>query len=189
MSRSIGALIFAIMSCAWLGACATQLSAPTATFDNVQRLRQAGVSPLSLGEFTRGPDLSEARDQSVIIRASSVRPPGGGTFSAYLRSVIETELSAAGKFDPGSSRVLSGQLTRSEVSTGGSTAQGALGAQFRLTRDGEVVFDQEIVVEESWPSNFIGAIAIPDATNHYTGLYPQLFEALLADPGFREAAQ
>ncbi|MBK6703830.1 MAG: hypothetical protein IPG56_08790 [Caulobacteraceae bacterium] len=184
IARALGAILTA---CVILSACATQLPAPTVTFDNVQRLREAPA--LALGGFTRGSDLSEQRDRSLSIRADSLQPPGGGTFSGYLRSVIESELSGAGKLDSGSNLVLSAQLTRSEVSTSGSQGHGAIAAQFRLTRAGAVVFDKEISVQDQWPSSFLGGIAIPDAMNHYTGLYPQLFCALLADPDFQAAAR
>jgi hypothetical protein len=186
LARTFG---FILVACAFMGACATQLPEPTQTFDNVVRVRDSVAPALALGEFTRGPELSEQRDRSISIRADSLRPPSGGTFSGYLRATIESELAGAGKLDPASPYVLSGQLTRSEVSTSGSQSQGALAAQFRLTRNSEIVFDQEITVTEEWPSSFFGAVAIPEAMNHYTGLYPKLFGALLADPQFQAAAR
>lgn len=186
LARTFGALVIA---CAVLSACATQLPAPSLTFDNVQRLREASTPALALGEFTRGPGLSEADDRSIQVRADSLRPPSGGTYSAYLRSVIESELSGAGKLDPASPFVLSGQLMRSEVSTGGDQSRGALAAQFRLTRNGAVVFDKEIALAEQWPSSYWGIEAIPRAMNHYTGLYPKLFGALLDDPDFQAAVR
>ncbi|MDZ4693049.1 hypothetical protein [Terricaulis sp.] len=178
-----------MVAVALLSACATQLPAPTLTFDNVSRLRQDSLPALALGEFTRGPELSEQRDRSISIRADSLRPPSGGTFSSYLRSTIESELAGAGKLDPASIYVLSAQLTRSEVSTGGAESRAALAAQFRLTRGDEVVYTRELTVTDDWPSAFMGAIAIPDAMNHYTGLYPRLFGALLEDPEFQAAVR
>ncbi|MGH6950399.1 MAG: LptE family protein, partial [Vitreimonas sp.] len=121
------------------------------------------------------PGLSEQRDRSISIRADSLRPPSGGTFSSYLRSVIESELAGAGKLDPAAPFVLSGQIMRSDVSTTSAQSQAALAVQFRLTREGAVVFDEEIAVSEEWPSSYWGIEAIPAAMNHYTGLYPKAF--------------
>lgn len=180
---------FVAIASVLLSACATQLAAPTSTFDNVSRLRADSLPALALGEFTRGPEISEGLDRSISIRADSLRPPSGGTFSGFLRTTIETELSGAGKLDAASPYTLSGQLRRSEVSTGGSMSQAALAAQFRLTRGGAVIYERELTVTDEWPSSFIGAIAIPDATNHYTGLYPRLFSALLDDPEFQAAVR
>lgn len=186
LGRVIGALVVAVAA---LSACATQLPAPTLTFDNVQRLRANDTPALALGEFSRGPGLSAAQDRSISIRADSLRPPSGTTYSAYLRSVIEAELAGAAKLDPASPFVLSGQLTQSDVSTLGDVSVGRLAARFQLARNGAVVFDKEIVISEQWPSSYWGVEAIPRAMNSYTGLYPKLFGALLADPDFQAATR
>ena len=186
LAQALGALAIA---CVALSACATQLPAPTLTFDNVQSLRANNTPALALGEFTRGPGLSAAQDRSISVRADSLQPPSGTTYSAYLRSVIESELTGAGKLDPASPFLLSGQLTQSDVSTMGDESRGTLAARFQLTRGGAVVFDKEIVVAEQWPSSYWGVEAIPRAMNNYTGLYPKLFGALLADTDFQAATR
>ncbi len=186
VARAFSALVIAL---GWLGACATQLPSPTLTFDNVQRLRTSGVPPLALGDFTRAPELSEASDRSIAIRADSLQPPQGSTFSAYLHDVVAAELAGAGLLDPASARTLSAQLTRSEVTTFGARSWGTVGARFRLSNGQFAAYDKEIIVDEEWASAFMGVEAIPDAMNHYTGLYAKLFAALVADPEFRAATQ
>ncbi len=187
--RSLARALAAAIAITALAACAAQLPPPSVTFDNVQRLRETNTPALALGAFTRAPELSARQDQSIQIRADSLQPPSGGTFSAYLGSVIQAELTGAGKLDPASPFVLSGELTRSEVSTMESQSRGAVGARFRLTRAGAVVFEKEITVAEDWPSSYWGVEAIPEAMNHYTGMYPKLFGALLADPDFQAATR
>jgi len=179
----------AILACVWIAACATSLPPPTATFDGIQQLRAAEIAPLALGDFTRAPELPEARDKSIAIRADSLQPPKGGTFSSFLRQTIEADLKGAGRLDPAADRILSAQLTRSDISTFGSNSRGALGARFRVTQKSAIIFEKQVTVEEEWPSAFLGAVAITDASNHYTGLYPKLWAALLADPEFRAAAR
>lgn len=189
MIYQIRAIAAAIAVLGLLSACATQLPSPTLSFDNVQRLRAANIPPIALGEFTRAPSLSEAQDRRIGIRADSLRPPVGATFSSYLRSTIEAELVGVGVYDPASMLVLSAQLNRSEVSTGGADSGGVVGARFRLARNGVTVFEKDIVVEEQWPFALLGYTAINDAMNHYAGLYPKLFGALLADEEFLAATR
>jgi hypothetical protein len=184
IARALGAFVLAL---GLLSGCATMLPSPAVTFDSVRSLRAAGTPPLALGDFTRVPELSEARDRSIGIRADSLQPPQGGTFSGYLRDTFAAELAGAGLLDPNSPWVLSAQLTRSNVSTGGSQSRGELGARFRVVSGGAIVFEKEIVLEDEWPSAFLGAEAIPDAMNHYTALYPKLLAALVADPEFKAA--
>src|SRR5262245_55439149 len=119
-------------------ACATELPPPIATFDGIQHLRTANITPLSLGEFAPAPEFSGARDRSVSFRADALHPPGGGTFSGYLKQTIEAELAGAGKLAPASNRVLSAMLTRTEVSTMGAQSHATLGARFELRIEGAV---------------------------------------------------
>jgi hypothetical protein len=51
------------------------------------------------------------------------------------------------------------------------------------------VFDKTLSAETVWDSNFLGAVAIPDAFNHYTGLFAELAGKLYADPEFVAAAR
>ena len=87
-----------------------------------------------------------------------------------------------------SGAVVQGVLTKNELSTGIGTGTGTLGARFTLTRNGAAVYDKDLVAQQLWDGNFIGAIAIPDAINHYQSLYKDLVEKLLADEEFRKAA-
>lgn len=172
-----------------LASCATQLPPPTSTFDNVRAVQASAIGPLALGAFAPAPSLPAGHDTGLGTRAETLKPPNGNSFSAYLRQTIEAELAGAGKLDPNATRVLSGELTRSDVSTTGAQSRGILGARFRLTVARATVFDKEIVVEDSWPSAFLGIVAITDAQNHYTDLYPRLFAALLEDSEFRAVAR
>jgi len=172
-----------------LAACATALPPPAAPFDNIQAIRNSDIQPIALGDFIKGDELPARRNASLQIRADSLKPPSGGSFSSYLRQTFEAELNGAGKLDPNSAKVLSAQLTQSRVSTSASMSHGTLGARFTLHDNGTVVFEKELTVEEEWPSAFLGAIAITDASNHYTGFYPKLVQALLKDEEFLNVVQ
>jgi hypothetical protein len=156
------------------------------TFENVQLLRGADMPEMALGTFGLAPGVPAGLDKSISIRADSMKPPGG-SFSQYLRQVLEAELSGAGKLNPAATITLSAELTKSEVSSNPPTGKGAVGARFKATRAGTIVFDREMAVSEEWPSEFFGVSAIPEAMNHYNGLYPKLVTKLLSDPDFRIA--
>lgn len=174
---------------AMTAACATPLAEHQQTFENVQILRADSIPQMALGEFKLAKGLPESMDRTLGIRADSVTPPQGLTFSQYLRQALEAELTGAGKLNPAASVVISGELTRSAISTSGSTSNGTLGARFHVTRSGADVYDKELTVTESWPSSFFGAEAIPTAMNHYNGFYPKLVTQLVSDPEFKRAVQ
>ena len=177
----------AALACGLAAGCSTPLALQQQTFENVQLLAANDIPQMALGEFALAKGLPAGMDKSLGIRADSVTPPAGLTFSGYLKQTLEAELTGAGKLNPSAPVVISGELTRSHVQTSGSNSSGELGARFHVTRNGTAAFDKELVVTETWPSSFFGAEAIPAAMNHYNGFYPKLVTKLLQDPEFRVA--
>ena len=143
---------------------------------------------MKVGAFTKDPKMPANQDKSVVSRSVTVTSPDGKSFAAYLGNVLKADLEGAGKLDPASDREVRGVLTTNELSTGIETGKGALGARFVLTRKGTSVYDKSLVAQEQWDGHFVGAIAIPEAINHYQSLYKELVEKLLSDDEFRKAA-
>lgn len=167
--------------------CTTAMAPQSPTLTNIQLLRAADVPTLSLGEFVLAPGLPARMDRSISIRADSVTAPGDGSFAHYLRQTLETELRGAGKLDSSAPTTIAAQLTQSRVTTALPRAEAILGARFMVTRNGTLIYEKELTVTDAWESNFIGAIAIPQAADRYTALYADLATALLSDTEFRAA--
>ncbi|MET0182805.1 MAG: hypothetical protein ABW199_07970 [Caulobacterales bacterium] len=176
------------LALALTSACATTpMPMQQATFANVQALRAEEIPPLTLGQFSLADGLPRRLDRSIQIRATTLRAPENGTFSDYLRKTLETQLHAAGKLEAAGPVVVSAQLTQSFVTSDGPTGNGVLGARFIVRRNGNVIYDQELIVRDEWPTSFIGAIAIPAAMDHYTALYPTLVQSFVTDSRLRQA--
>lgn len=182
-------LALAALACGFAAGCSTPLALQQQTFENVQILAANDIPQMALGEFSLAKGLPASMDKSLGIRADSVTPPAGLTFSGYLKQTLEAELTGAGKLNPSAPVVISAELTQSRVSTTGANSTGALGARFRVTRNSAAAFDKELIVTEEWPSSFFGAEAIPAAMNHYNSFYPKLVTKLLQDPDFRAAVR
>jgi hypothetical protein len=163
------------------------MAAHQQTFENVQLLQSAEIPPMALGDFKLAAGKPAIMNKALSIRADNLKPPTGATFSQHLRQTFEAELTGAGKLNPAAPIVVSGELTRSEVVTNPPTGRAEVGARFKAVRSGVTVFDRELVVSEEWPSGFFGVEAIPEAMNHYNGLYAKLVTKLLSDPEFRQA--
>jgi hypothetical protein len=183
--------IFAALGalCLTLSACAMPaLPPPTASLDTIRAIRASGVAPMNVGDFVPAPGEPTEMDKSVTVRAG-VQPAPDGSFAKYLGDTISAELKGAGKLDPNSTLVVSGLITGTHLDSSMSTPRAALAAKITLVRAGKVTFEKTISVESTWDANFIGAVAIPDAINHYTDLYRQLTAKLFADPDFVSAAR
>ena len=157
------------------------------TIQNAVAVRQADIPTLSVGKFSLAPGRPASMDKSITIRASNLRPPAGTSFSAFLGESLATELRSAGKLSPSADTVVEGELTDSKVSSAVGVGEAKLAATFRARRGTVVIYEKNLSVSAVWQSSFIGALAIPDAMNQYTGLYGKLVGALLQDEGFRQA--
>lgn len=180
------ALIGAALALCAAGCVTATAPAHQPTLANVQALRAADIPAIQLGEFRLAPGLRSAIDRMVDVRGSVLRAPNG-SFALYLRQTLEQELVAAGKLDAASGVVISAHLMQSEVSTNVNRTGATVGARFVVTRDGATVYDRALLATDDWEFQFIGAIAIPEAMDRYTALYPALVTQLLQDPAFRAA--
>jgi hypothetical protein len=167
--------------------CAMPIGKPAPSLDVLEAMRAAPVPALQVGRFAPDPSLKSG-DSSFAIRAAKVTSPVNGSWASYLGETVKVNLAAAGKLDASAPLTLEGLLTESDVSSGLPDGKAVLGARFSLTKGGKVVFDRHLKVEDSWQSSFIGAEAIPDATNHYVQLFGSLTRTLFADPDFKAAA-
>ena len=162
------------------------LPPPEASLDNIQAIRAAALPPLAVGAFTPGPGGPTAMDRALVIRAGVQSAPGG-SFARYLGDTLAAELKGAGRLDPSSDLKVTGVITHSHLDSTIGTARAELSARFTLTRGSRVLFDRTFDDDATWTSDWVGAAAIPDAFNHYLGLFPRLVGQLLTDPDFRKA--
>ncbi len=165
------------------------LSAPQASLDTIQSVRASGIARVNVGDFRLADGKRKSMDHTLTIRAGVVSAPGDGSFSSYLRQILIDELTSGGKYDAQSPIVISGELTNSDVDAGLSKGHGVLAAHFVVRRDGAIAYDKVLEVQSDWEGDFFGAVAIPDAMNHYNALYPKLIATLLSDTAFQSAVK
>jgi len=180
-------LALAAMLAALTGCASVKMPAPVASAANADKLRTAKLAPAQVGSFKLAAGKPADMDTTLSgLRGSSVSP-ANGSFAGQLRDEIAAELGAAGLLDPKSRSVIEGQLTDSMVDAGMSTGKGRLAAKIQVKRDGQTLFDKEIVAEATWESSFVGAIALPAAINQYGALYKTLVGKLFDDADFKRA--
>jgi hypothetical protein len=184
------ALAVAAATLVLLTGCAqVKLAEPSASIDNIQLAKSSGLAPVAVGAFVPAAGLPKSVDQSVSIRSNTFFSPYDSSFSKYLQQTLNVELKGAGLLESTSKTVIGGQLTKSTVEAGASQGAASLGARFNVSRDGNTVYEKELVENDNWPSSFVGAVAIPDAVNHYTALYRRLVARLFKDEAFRAAVK
>jgi hypothetical protein len=173
---------------ALLFGCTTVMPPPMASGENSQALRAANLAPTNVGTFKLAAGLPPSMDRELSggLRGSNIAAPSG-SYSQHLKEALKAELQSAGLLDLQSRYVIEGQLADSKVDAAIGTGTARLAARFQVMREGQVLLDKELVVEDSWDSSFIGAVAIPRAIEHYGATYKTLVGKLLNDSDFRRA--
>lgn len=186
--RGFGTLAAALL-CLSLTACVTVKlpPPPTASADNVQKLRAAPLAPASAGTFALATGKPADMDTRVGgLRGSSLEP-SNGSFARHLRDTLVAELVAAGLHDEKSVIRIDAELTESALDAAIGTGTGSLGARFTVTRAGKQVYNKTLRVQQSWESSFVGAVALPEAINRYGSFHKLLIGQLFDDAEFRAA--
>lgn len=180
-------IIGAIAATSQLVGCSTPMAAPSSTFENTVKLRNAPLAPAAVGNFALAQGKPAAKDKSVSMRGTSLVSPVGDSLSKYLEETLRQELQAASLLDASSSTQISGFLVDSDIDVPMSTGTGSLTARFVVKKADAVAYDRELSTKLEWESSFIGAIAIPTAAQNYAFLYKKLVGTLFDDPDFRQA--
>ncbi len=156
------------------------------SFETVKLVRSANFQPVALANFTVSPSQA-AFSKRINIRGSTMGPPKGADFAAFLKQTFETQLTAAGRFDATAPISISAEMTKNRAVENMSKGSAQIAATFTVMRGEEKRFSRSYEVENLWKSEFIGALAIPEAFRQYNELYGQLIQKVLSDPEFTAA--
>jgi hypothetical protein len=168
--------------------CATTLAPHQPSVDAVTLLRSSGIQKLAVGDFKLASGSKASIDRSVTARAASASP-AEGSFSAYLKASLVSDLKASGLYDTAAPLTVQGQLIDAQLDTGMSTGKAVISARFQVMRSGQSVFDKTLKDDHTWDSSFIGAVAIPRAINEYQAGYTNLLMQLYKDADFLSACR
>ena len=188
MSRvSVGVvrLFLIVLTGALFGGCAMTAPQYSASIDNVQKLKDASVSPAKVGTFL---SKQEAGNENPIsLRGNKMSSPYGDSYANYLSEALKQELSLAGKLSAGAETEVTGVLLKNNLDAAIGTGMGDIRARINVKRSGQLVYDKEKAAHAEWESSFIGATAIPKAQQAYVPLVQKLLSELYADPDFLKA--
>lgn len=153
------------------------------SFEAVMLIRAAAFRAASVGSFTSALPGS-AENRRINIRGSTMKAPGKGTFADYLRDSVMSELKASGKYAADASASITGRITENDAGENMSAGKAVLAAEMVVVRGGKPVFARTYRVTHQWKSAFMAVMAVPEAFNNYSALYPKLIAEAFGDPEF-----
>lgn len=165
-----------------LHGCVT-LSAPLyePPYANVEALKAALPQPLDLGPFTGGP-------QKLSVRGSPLVSPVGAGFADYVRAALAAELRRGERLLPASEVRVNGTLLATTVDASGvSEGNATITVEFIVAKAGAERYRKTLDARTTWPSSFVGGVAIPRAVQAYPGVVAALFRKLYDDAEFVKA--
>ncbi|MDO9305166.1 MAG: hypothetical protein Q7T77_07530 [Sulfuricurvum sp.] len=153
-------------------------------FNSINELKTLNIKPMAI---QRGNSQNQAVNE-ISLRASKMFSPYGENFEEYLKVSLEEHLKSANLFDKNSNLLVTSTLLKNEVETGlAATGTADISANFTLNKDGQLIYDKTLTIHHEWDSSFVGAIAIPNATENYPIAIQKLINKLMADDDFLRA--
>jgi hypothetical protein len=181
--RHVALLIVVVGIAALQAGCASTAPRYDASYSAVQDLKRAEVSRVTVNDFVADPRSAKAIE-SLTIRGGKYSSPAG-TFAKYVSDALRQELESARTADSRSTIVIDGVLLQNELNAAGfSTGYAVLELALTVKSGGRPVYEGKKSARHEWPSNFVGAIAIPRAIENYPVVVRKVLAEFYADPVF-----
>jgi hypothetical protein len=176
--------ILAIMALV-LGSSACTLMAPhyTPSTGNVQSLRDGGAYLARVSDFRSEP--GQNNENPLTIRGNTILSPYNGSYAGYLAEALRQELALAKKWSDSADTAITGTVLGNVVNAPvSSTGTVDIRVRFAVTRGSQKRYEQVKSVYHEFPSEFVGAIAIPRAVQEYQVEVQKLLGSLYGDQAF-----
>lgn len=183
MKTLIRFILFSLLAMSLTGCMALQAPPYEPAIANYDALEKGNYKKISIGDFT----LAKKELNEIGLRACTLKSPLNDSFSDYVRSAFEEEFYKAGMLSESANCLISGIMVENEIDTGLPTAKGTMAATITIQEKGQTIFDKTLRVTHTWPSHFLGDIAITRGQQNYPTIVRKFINALVVDPDFQKA--
>lgn len=175
---------FALLAALLVSGCSTVAPQYQASFENTQVLKNNATSKVAVSDF----QAADEKVNHLTIRGGNFASPTNGSYVEYLKKALEQELYDANRLADAADVTVGGTLLENEIDASGFTTGVAhVKAEFTVKDSAKTRYQKVHSADIQWPSNFVGAIAIPRAIQEYPRVFSELLSKLYADAEFMEA--
>lgn len=176
-------VLLMVVMCGVISACAVPAPKYVAKPQSQSILRNNGLEHATIGNFA----AKEPGLEQLTIRGNPLTS-ATGTFSGDIRQALETELRQAGLLATDQKVTITGTLLTNELDGRGiSQGDASISMEFVVQHEGVEAWRGVKMASNTWKSSFIGAKAIPAASQGYVQTIGKLIAELVADPAFQAA--
>lgn len=173
-----------VISAVMVSGCSTVAPQYQASFENTQVLKNNSANKVAVSEF----QAADEKVNHLTIRGGNFSAPTNGSYVEYLKKALEQELYDANRLADDSDVTIGGTLLENEIDASGFTTGVAhVKAEFTVKDSTKTRYQKIHSADIQWPSNLVGAIAIPRAIQEYPRVFSELLGKLYADTEFLEA--
>jgi predicted small lipoprotein YifL len=119
---------------------------------------------------------------SLALRGANLVSPYGSNFQDYLEESLKTQLNLNSLFELNSEITINIKFLSNSVDLWGfSEGNYTLSANFTIIKKGSIVYDETKTIFHTFPSHFVGQIAIENGINNYPFAIQKLISSFLND--------
>ena len=146
----------------------------------VNKLNNYDLNKVSLSS-----DINEISDESnykLKIRAVDMISSYGNNYSDYVYFSLKQQLSQNDIYKENSNVIIKTKLIQNYVDIWGFlTGSYIINVNFKIFKDGKIIYDKDIQNQHDFPSHFVGQIAIENAINNYPIAVQKVIAKFLTD--------
>lgn len=125
--------------------------------------------------------ISSKFNYEIELRGATMTSPYG-SYTEYIVKSLSQQLSQNNLYDPTSEIIINVSLIKNESDVWGfSEGNYNLIANFKILKNEKIIYDENIESQHSFPSHFLGQIAIENAIKNYPIAIQKLISKFLSD--------
>lgn len=174
----IKSLISLIIASVFFAGCSVKAPKYQADVDTMNNLSDISLAHVNISQN----DNQLEKPNEIRLRGATMNSPYGSSFNEYLSSSLKEQLTHSKLYDEKSSLNINTTFTKNNVDIWGfDEGFYDLGAKFTIKKNEKVLLDKNIEVKHTFPSHFLGQIAIENAINNYPIAMSKLIAKFLND--------
>ena len=178
--KNIVSIILAFSIAILVTGCSLKGHKYTADLNTVHKIQEFNLKKVVVDN-----NPNSTKFPTIELRAITMTSPYGNSFNTYLKKALKAQLQQSDLFDKNSEIIIMTDLLRHDIDIWDfSIGTADISAKFIVRIKGRVVYSKIHDIHHTWPSSFIGQIAITNAVDNYPIAIQKVINKFILDKDF-----